>query len=80
MLNVMRRSFLSLFVPFGWLTLSVCALAQTDMNLDTGIKPYETYDRGQESVNIGSGNLNIQIPLLHLPGRNGHDFDVTLTY
>ena len=31
-------------------------------------------------MNIGSGNLNIQIPLVHLPGRNGHDFDLSLTY
>lgn len=51
-----------------------------DMNLDTGIKPYESFDRAQENVNIGSGNLNIKIPLVHLPGRNGHDFDLSLAY
>lgn len=50
------------------------------MNLDTGIKPNESYDRARENVNIGSGNLNIQIPLVHLPGRNGHDFTLALTY
>jgi hypothetical protein len=57
------------------------AVAQSvDMNLDTGIKPYETYDRAQENINVAGGNLNIQIPLVHLPGRNGHDLDVSLTY
>jgi YD repeat-containing protein len=78
-----RREFQLLIVLASAITLASPALAQvqpTDMNLDTGIKPYDTFDRAQENVNIGSGNLNIQIPLVHLPGRNGHDFDLTLTY
>lgn len=52
----------------------------TDLGLDTGIQPYETYDRAQENVNIASGNLNITIPLVHVPGRDGHDLNVSLTY
>ncbi len=54
--------------------------AQTDPNLVTGIVPTETYDTAQGSVDIGTGNLNLQIPLVHLSGRKGHDLDVTLTY
>src|SRR5262249_45691356 len=45
-----------------------------------GAVPFQTYLGEQENVNAGSGNLNIQLPLLKLPGRNGHDFEFSLTY
>lgn len=56
------------------------AVAQLDMNHDTGVKPEETYDNANEAVNIAGGNLNVVIPLAHLPGRNGHGFTLSLTY
>jgi YD repeat-containing protein len=52
----------------------------TDLSNDTGVKPWEYYDRAQETVNMESGNLNIVIPLLSLPGRNGHNLDLSLSY
>src|SRR6202020_2898979 len=66
----------------GMMTLicTIHAQQQTDMNLDTGIRANETYDQGHENISIESGNLNLQIPLVHLPGRNGHDLDLALTY
>jgi YD repeat-containing protein len=78
-----RRSLLSVLLCFSPFVLSVAVLAQTpptDLNLDTGMKPYETFDRAQENVNIAAGNLNVEIPLIHLPGRNGHDFTLSLAY
>src|SRR6266536_2934831 len=33
-----------------------------------------------ENINPVTGNLNIQIPLVHLPGRAGHDLDLKLSY
>lgn len=73
--------FSVILVVLGAITVPGFSQVQpTDMNLDTGIKPNETFDRAQENVNIGSGNLSIQIPLVHLSGRNGHDFDLSLTY
>ncbi len=42
--------------------------------------PNQTYIRAKENVNVGGGNLNIQIPIVQLPGRDGHNLDVTLTY
>lgn len=35
---------------------------------DTGLKAYATYDGNRENINLSNGNLNINIPLLNLPG------------
>jgi YD repeat-containing protein len=59
------------------------SLAQTypvNPALDTGIKPFETYDGAQEAVNLGSGNLSVTLPLVSLPGRNGHDLELSISY
>jgi len=66
--------------------LSICFLSlvsmvqaqNSDPNNDTGIHPYETYDGARENVNFGSGNVFISVPLLTLPGRNGHNYTVSL--
>ena len=64
-----------------WLAVySLPLLAQLDMNHDTGVKSEESYDRANENVNIGGGNLNVVLPLAQLPGRNGHGFTLGLTY
>ena len=60
--------------------IALPAMAQLDLNHDTGVKPQETYDQANENVNIAGGNLNIVIPLVHLTGRNGHDLNLTLAY
>ncbi len=47
---------------------------------DTGTRPYIAYDGTQENINLTNGNLNLKLPLLHLPGRNGFDLDLRLEY
>src|SRR5580700_10084948 len=47
---------------------------------NTGLQPYGTYDGVQENISIAGGDLNIYIPLLKLPGRDGLDFTLGLTY
>src|SRR5215813_4410613 len=46
----------------------------------TGVNPYETYGGERENVNLGTGDLNIQLLLLKLPGRNGQDVVVQLAF
>jgi RHS repeat-associated protein len=46
----------------------------------TGLQPYESYAGTRENIDLGNGNVNLQIPLLTLPGRNGHDFSLVLRY
>jgi YD repeat-containing protein len=46
----------------------------------TGTQPYEAYGGARENINLANGNLNLQIPLVSLPGRNGHDFSLALNY
>jgi RHS repeat-associated protein len=61
----------------------VQAMAQiqtTLSNNDTGIHDHQMYVGDHESINPLSGNLNIQIPLIHLPGRAGDDLDVKMSY
>jgi hypothetical protein len=78
-----KRLFTFIFI-FGGIALLAKAQnsagSLASMGLDTGIRPNETYDRAQENINVASGNLNIQIPLVHLPGRHGHNLDINLTY
>ncbi len=46
----------------------------------TGVQPYNVYGGVRENINLSNGNLNLQIPLLSLPGRNGHDVVIGLEY
>lgn len=46
----------------------------------TGIQAYDPYGGVRENINLGNGDLNLQIPLVSIPGRNGHDFSLTLHY
>jgi len=46
----------------------------------TGTSPYVTYGGVRENINLATGNLNLQIPLLTLPGRNGQNLSVALEY
>src|SRR3984885_9970618 len=58
-----------------------CLLAQNpDPGIGSGVFPYQSYLGEHENINLGTGNLNVQIPLLKLPGRNGHDFVLNLSY
>ena len=45
-----------------------------------GAVPFQTHLQGQESINLSNGNLHFQLPLVSLPGRNGHDFVYSMSY
>ncbi len=49
-------------------------------NNATGVMPYAAYGGARENISLATGNLNLQIPLLSLPGRGGHGLNVGLTY
>ena len=67
---------------FFFVVLSLnCAFGQGyDPSYEYGAVPFQTHLQGQESVNLSSGNLHFQIPLISLPGRNGHDFVYSWSY
>src|ERR1700730_2569571 len=46
----------------------------------TGIQAYDPYGGSHEDINLGNGDLHLQIPLLSLPGRDGHNLSLTLNY
>jgi RHS repeat-associated protein len=47
---------------------------------DTGTKPFGTYFTGAGDVNLTNGNLSLNLPLVSLPGRNGHNFVLSIQY
>jgi YD repeat-containing protein len=47
---------------------------------DTGVHPYGAYDGTNEHINLENNNVNISVPLLSLPGRNGDDLKLSLIY
>jgi len=57
---------------------SKLALAQQAPQNETGVRPWESYDGVRENLNLATGGLSLQIPLLKLPGRNGFDYSVSL--
>lgn len=62
-----------------FMSLLIGSQAQTfDPNNDTGVHQYETYDGARENVNVGAGNVFISVPLVTLPGRNGHNYSLSL--
>src|SRR5260370_23319835 len=67
-------------VLLGLVWASLSWAQQTDPSYTNGMIASHTYLGGSENINLGMGNLNAQIPLLHLPGRNGHDFNLTYSY
>ncbi|PYU20278.1 MAG: hypothetical protein DMG32_22715, partial [Acidobacteria bacterium] len=46
----------------------------------TGVMPYNTYGGVRENISLTNGNVNLQVPLVTLPGRNGHNFTLGLVY
>jgi RHS repeat-associated protein len=75
-----HRSRVAGFFFFVAIAVS-CAFGQGyDPSYQYGAVPFQTHLQGQESVNLSNGNLHFQIPLISLPGRNGHDFVYSLSY
>ena len=56
------------------------ALTQLDSNSSTGPAPYSSFGGVHENINLATGDLTLQVPLLTLPGRNGLDLSIGLTY
>lgn len=78
----MRRfSLLStlLFLVAGTLLMAQTPTTATTSNA-VGVQPYVTYGGAHENVNLSTGDLNLRIPLVHLPGRDGLDLDLGLVY
>ncbi len=68
-----------LFVFLGFAL--VRGIAQTNPNLETGFKPYGSYDDSDfDSVNLATGNLTVHIPLFEYPQRGNLDEQVYLVY
>lgn len=62
-----RRSIFVLFVILGLATL---AFAQTNPNLETGFKPFGSYDDANfDSISLTNGNLILHIPMFSYPQR-----------
>src|SRR5271169_6426647 len=59
---------------------SQTGLTQIDSNTTTGPAPYSSFGGVHENINLATGDLTLQVPLLTLPGRNGLDLSVGLTY
>ena len=71
------RHGVSRFIPKSQFLICVLLLspafsahAQTDQNLDIGLKPYGSYHGGElDSVNMVNGNLTLHIPIASYPQR-----------
>lgn len=68
------------FVAFSGIGFAQSVPTQIDPGNLTGIMPYNTYGGTRENVSLATGDLNLQIPLASLPGRNGLDFTLGLVY
>src|SRR5713101_4346133 len=77
----MRKSPKFMFHVLLVLLIGAIAHAQLpDQQMGFGTVPYQTFLSEKENINLGTGNLNVHIPLLNLPGRGGHDFGISLSY
>ena len=76
LIQILTRVALTAVILFFTFNL---AFAQ-DPQYGYGILTGNTYVGEHENVNVGTGNMHIEIPLLKLSGRNGHDFVLSLDY
>lgn len=53
---------------------------QVTANNATGTLPYVTYGGVHENINLSTGDVNLQLPLLTLPGRNKLDLNLGISY
>src|SRR5262245_20166285 len=74
-------SFRGFFVSLFLISLSSLTLAQTNPNLDTGLKPYGSYDGGNiDSVDLANGNLHIRAPIFSYPQGGGMPANFVIAY
>jgi RHS repeat-associated protein len=77
---VKLRSFLLALLLFVFGLATTFGQNSPPFQTDGGVKPYQTYDGIRENISIATGNVNLNLPLVSLPGRNGHDFNLSATY
>src|SRR5947209_382139 len=53
---------------------------QVNAGNSTGTDSYNAYGGVRENINLATGDVSLQLPLLTLPGRNGHHLTLGLTY
>src|SRR2546426_12756358 len=82
----MTRLKLTIDIAFFAVAYSVALVSaqtaptQIDANNATGVQAYNLYSGTRENINLATGNLNLTIPLVSLPGRAGNTLDVALEY
>src|SRR6266446_2316976 len=77
-----NRPFAMLFAVLV-IASAVCSTAwaqQIGPQGTTGLQPYDAYSGTRENINLATGNLDLQIPLVSLSGRNGNNLSLTLHY
>ncbi|MGE5110967.1 MAG: RHS repeat domain-containing protein [Acidobacteriaceae bacterium] len=78
-----QRRLHPILVALSVLFLGVVASAQTYSTISqsmSGTQAYQAYDGVRENIDLATGNLNLQIPLVSIPGRNGHNFNIGIEY
>jgi RHS repeat-associated protein len=53
---------------------------QLSASNDTGLSPHTAYSIGAGNINLSNGNLNLEIPLINLPGRAGNTLNISAQY
>src|SRR5258708_6667177 len=60
---------------------SISVFAQSNVNEEQGLKPYDSWHGGDlDSVSLTNGGLNLHIPLLSYPQRGNLDLSFGLRY
>jgi len=60
----------SLHLAISLSSVGIVCLAQTNPNLENGVKPFGSYDATSiDTINLATGALSLHIPLLSYPQR-----------
>lgn len=78
----MKRLGLATLLFAAWIAaMPVTAAAQTNPNLEIGIKPYGSYDSNDfDSISVTNQNLFLHIPFLSYPQRGSLTDKAYITY
>jgi RHS repeat-associated protein len=77
----MRTFLCSLFASLALFATNCACFAQTNPNLETGFKPFGSYDETSfDSVSITNGDLSLHIPMFDYPQRGYLSARVQIVY
>jgi RHS repeat-associated protein len=51
-----------------------------DPSYQYGVVPFQTNIKGSEQINLATGNLHFEMPLVSFTGRDGHNFVYSMSY